>query len=426
MEKEKPKHILLCVAGGTPAIITETLCALKDKGERVDEVRVITTITDPKSKIKTGRERIMEDLLAEPDGQFHRFCRHFPEFARDMPLDNKIRFDKDCLYLLTNKETGVPSPRDDDRIRLTDILDDRDNQRAANQICEIVRELAVDQNLRLHASVAGGRKTMGLYLMAAMQLYGRDDDVLSHVLVNAEVEGKAANFFYITPQPEPLLDWNGNPVCVDGRALTTDDAEIYLAEIPFIRLKGAQSPWLRDTKRSYGAFVRQAQIYLNAAEANLSLKINLVSGEVAIGETAAVLTGYELLLYTLFAEKRLNGAGVGRDGFLKLKELRSADFEAALKKITAARGNEMNLERCRYPGEWHFLDAVVHQAMSKNEMDYKDFSDSIIRAIGRASRRLKKGRVPEDYEISKKGSKRPYAYGLDVAPERIIFVEEAE
>lgn len=41
---EKQKHILLCVAGGTPAIITETLWALMDKGERVDEVRVITTI----------------------------------------------------------------------------------------------------------------------------------------------------------------------------------------------------------------------------------------------------------------------------------------------------------------------------------------------------------------------------------------------
>ncbi|OLE54357.1 MAG: hypothetical protein AUG51_08795 [Acidobacteria bacterium 13_1_20CM_3_53_8] len=35
---EKRKHILLCVAGGTPAIITETLWALKERGERVDEI----------------------------------------------------------------------------------------------------------------------------------------------------------------------------------------------------------------------------------------------------------------------------------------------------------------------------------------------------------------------------------------------------
>ncbi len=102
---EKQKHILLCVAGGTPAIITETLWALMDKGERVVEVRVITTITEPEAKFKTGRERILEDLLAEPDGQFHRFRRDFPKFTRDLPLDKKIRFDKDCLYLLTNKET---------------------------------------------------------------------------------------------------------------------------------------------------------------------------------------------------------------------------------------------------------------------------------------------------------------------------------
>src|SRR5947209_14159281 len=138
MKASAKKNILLCVAGGTPAIITETLWALKERGERVDEVRVITTITEPEARFKTGRERILEDLLAEPDGQFHQFCRDFPEFTHDLPLDKKIRFDKDCLYLLTNKETGVPSPRDDDRIRLTDILDDCDNQRAANQICDLV------------------------------------------------------------------------------------------------------------------------------------------------------------------------------------------------------------------------------------------------------------------------------------------------
>jgi CRISPR-associated protein (TIGR02584 family) len=407
---ERQKHILLCVAGGTPAIITETLWALKERGERVDEIRVITT--------KEGQRKVKQLLLDEKEGRFHRFLRDFPEVGN-------IKFDENSLYLLTRRGTGVPSPRDTDEERLEDILTDEDNDRIANQICEIVRELVADQNLRLHASVAGGRKTMGLYLMAAMQLFGRADDVLSHVLVNAEVEGKAANFFYTTPQPEPLLDWRGNPVMVDERKLTTDDAKIFLAEIPFIRLKGAQSPWLRDTKRSYGAFVKQAQIYLNAAEANFSLKINLVSGEVAVGETAVVLTEYELLLYTLFAEKRLSGVGVGSDGFLKLKELRPADFEAALKRITRARGDEMSLERCAHSGEWHFLDVVVKQATSKKETDYKDFSDSVIRAIGRANKRLKGGRVPEDYEISKKGSKRPYAYGLDLAPERIIFIKEA-
>ena len=151
---EKQKHILLCVAGGTPAIITETLWALKERGERVDEIRVITT--------REGQRKVKHLLLDEKEGRFHRFLRDFPEVGN-------IKFDENSLYLLTRRGVGVPSPRDPDEERLEDILTDEDNDQVANQICEIVRELAADQSLRLHASVAGGRKTMGLYLMAALK-----------------------------------------------------------------------------------------------------------------------------------------------------------------------------------------------------------------------------------------------------------------
>jgi CRISPR-associated protein (TIGR02584 family) len=54
MEKQERKRILLCVAGGTPAIITETLWALKERNERADEIRVITTL-DGSEKILTGK-----------------------------------------------------------------------------------------------------------------------------------------------------------------------------------------------------------------------------------------------------------------------------------------------------------------------------------------------------------------------------------
>src|SRR5947209_4415451 len=135
---EKQKYILLCVAGGTPQIITETLWALKEKGERVDEIRVITTL-DGREKILTGKINGFgsadTSLLDKDHGQFFKFLHDFPEVG-------EIKFDENCLYLLTAKKTGVPSPRDDDKERLQDILTDEDNEKAANQICEIVRELA--------------------------------------------------------------------------------------------------------------------------------------------------------------------------------------------------------------------------------------------------------------------------------------------
>ena len=191
------RNILLCVAGGTPAIITETLWALHGKGERVDEIRVITT-SEGRRKILEGitidekgnvRGAADESLLSPEHGQFYKFQQNFREYA------GAIKFDETSLYVLTTKTNGIPSPRDNESIWLQDILTDQENEKIANQICEIVRELAADENVRIHASIAGGRKTMGLYLMTAMQLFGKNDDAMSHVLVSKEVEFGAPKFF---------------------------------------------------------------------------------------------------------------------------------------------------------------------------------------------------------------------------------------
>jgi hypothetical protein len=139
----------------------------------------------------------------------------------------------------------------------------------------------------------------------------------------------------------------------------------------------------------------------------------------------AALSEYELLLYTLFARKRIDGAGPGRDGFVKLKEIKPADFDHALRVITRARGDEFGLERCATAGEWVFLRTVAAQAESAKPKDYKDLADSLIRAIGRANKALRKGRLPESYEINKRGKHRPYDYGLNIAPERIVWEGQA-
>jgi CRISPR-associated protein (TIGR02584 family) len=79
MTVQTQRHILLCVAGGTPQIITETLWALKERGERVDEIRVITT--------KEGQRKVKRLLLDESEGMFHRFLRDFPKVGN-------IKFDE--------------------------------------------------------------------------------------------------------------------------------------------------------------------------------------------------------------------------------------------------------------------------------------------------------------------------------------------
>lgn len=53
------KHILLCLAGMTPQIITETCWALYQKrGEQIDEIRVITTLEGLAKAISRIRKKL--------------------------------------------------------------------------------------------------------------------------------------------------------------------------------------------------------------------------------------------------------------------------------------------------------------------------------------------------------------------------------
>lgn len=417
----RKRNLLLCVAGGTPAIITETLWALSEKHNvRVDEIRVITT-KEGRDKLLTGkigsRGAPDESLLDSERGQFYRFQKDYPKNA-------EIKFDPNSLYILTNKDTGVPSPRDSEDERLQDILNDEDNRKAANQICEIVRELAADEGICIHASIAGGRKTMGLYLMAAMQLFGRNDDRISHVLVSKEAEFGAPKFFYKPPHAEPILDPRGQPKTrADGTALTTEDIQIHLADIPFVRLSGIGSTILRERVESYESVVDQAQENLE----RFNLNYSLASDEVRIGTRAVRLTPSDHLVYVMFGcLRKLNR---GQDGFVRVDEIPLEDFDAVCRLISKARGNERGYRdffilregaleslnyafyRNRHPG----VSAEDALAIVK-----KTLSDSIS-AIKVA---LRKASVNEDYAITNSNrnkKKLEPSYGLKLEPDRIKF-----
>lgn len=75
--------ILLCVADMTPQVITETLYALTQlRGERVDEIRVITT--------RRGRDCVLARFLDAGRGEFFNFYRS------TLPLSNLMRPPPQC------------------------------------------------------------------------------------------------------------------------------------------------------------------------------------------------------------------------------------------------------------------------------------------------------------------------------------------
>lgn len=390
MKEQAQRHILLCVAGLTPQIITETLYALTQKrGERVDEVRVITTIG--------GRDRIMKVLLDPVAGKFYEFCR-------DHRIDpSGIKFDETTIALL----------RTPDGRTLADIRTVEENEYAGDQICEIVRELTKDTGTRIHASAAGGRKTMGIYLTAAMQLFGRAQDKLSHVLVSEDFETHP-EFFYKPPAPRVLRSR-------DDREVSTEAAEIYLADIPFIRLRGVGPDGLRGASaRSYGDMVARAQADLDLLESEHELQIDLRENRVTVGTRSLKLTPREMFFYAMFAGFRLEGRNA--DGTACLDSLKRADFERTFRQVTAALGDEVGVEECASFEEFEFLQEMVEQIMSGRARDRDDFKEKFHVINSRIHGKFKKKRLPEELTIRLREERGLSCYSLPVTPQRIKFI----
>ena len=228
--QDHPRRLLLAVTGLSPQIVTETLYALavEQKPPFVPtEVRLITT--------EEGAERAKLSLLHPESGWFRRL-------QADYGL-SPIAFGPEHIHVLKDA-AGRP---------LGDIRSPEDNERAADTITDVVRDLTRDDDCALHVSIAGGRKTMGFYLGYALSLYGREQDRLSHVLVNAPYESHR-EFFYPTPRSE-LIHTPGP----DSRPYDARDAKVTLAEIPFVRLRAGLDPKLMEGTASFSAVVADAQ-----------------------------------------------------------------------------------------------------------------------------------------------------------------------
>ena len=267
---------LVAALGLAPQTLMETLYYLtqvKPPPVPVAEIRILTT--------STGKERVMETLLWKRAGRFHRFCEEY-DIA-----PGKIRFGEEQITVLRDAR-GLP---------LEDIRTEEENALAADQTASFVRDLIADPKTALHCSVAGGRKTMGVYLACALQLFGRPQDVLSHVLVSPEFEGHP-NFFY-KPRRNRILqvrDSEGELI----KQLHTDDARIELAEIPYLRLRRRTEGTL-DVSVPYTQLVRQVQREMDLTLQIPDLVVDIRSRRLLVGSIEVALQPIQIALYALYA-----------------------------------------------------------------------------------------------------------------------------
>lgn len=262
------RRVLLCVSGMTPQIVTETLHALLTQSPPFvpTEIHLITT-AEGEAK---ARERL------EDDGRLAHLCAE--RGVAVPPLE---------IALIGAEGEAV----------LTDIRSDADNTVAADAILGAVRTLAQDERCAIHASLAGGRKTMSHFMGYALSLFGRAQDRLSHVLVAPDWAERAVDFHYPPAQPTELHG-------ADGRVLgNSADVVVTLADIPLLRLGDNLPRLLRDGRASFSETVRLA----NLALAEPELVLDRGSRRISASGNVIVLTPLHFTLMYWLASRVMRG-----------------------------------------------------------------------------------------------------------------------
>ena len=282
------RKILLSVTGMSPAVVTETLYALvTEKGFIPTEIQVITT--------EQGKNKLLEALLGIEGGRKERkgALQEFIEDYGEKYGFSSIHFDESCIHIITD-ECGQNLP---------DIRTPKENEHAANSIVQLVGNLCQDEEMKLHVSIAGGRKTMGFFMGYALSLYGREQDSLSHVLVDSQYES-LASFYYPKPYPH-LINKN------DGTQIDAKDGKVMLAEIPWVRLGLGVPEDLKQQTISYSDSVKNAQALLDMP--SLTFLSPMEERGVMFGTKLLKLAprGYALLLSLVLAKKQGWNVGTG-------------------------------------------------------------------------------------------------------------------
>lgn len=248
------KNVLLSVVGLSPQVVTETLFGIHQESlEWPDEIHIITT--------KKGKEQVRLGLLTPKSGEslsfLEKFCKDYNKPLPALPFEN--------VHVVPDAEGK----------EVNDARTFEDQEALADFIVHKVAELCSDDNQQIHASLAGGRKTMTFFLGYAMTLFARSGDRLSHVLVDEAYEG-LGDFYYPTPYTQSIKGRG------DNAFLDSKNATVMLAEIPFIRQRSQMKPHIRESleTESYREMVRCQNMVLDLS--SLKVEINLPKQTVTI------------------------------------------------------------------------------------------------------------------------------------------------
>lgn len=188
-------NTLLALVGRHPQIITESLFALKHYHSiEIDRLVIVSTES----------------------------CARMAKKALLSPQKNSVSRLQACieehqLPSLSPQDIEFHVPSNDKGQPIDDVKSPSEMAAMSNSLLKLVKQHTHCNQVQLHASLAGGRKTMTFYLSYAMSVYAREHDTLHHVFVTPQFENSE---FY-------------HPLASDSR----QQDSVRLADIPFVRLR---------------------------------------------------------------------------------------------------------------------------------------------------------------------------------------------
>ena len=282
------KSILICTVGGAPSVVTETVWALLERRPQwvPDAIYLVTTSVGANACAAT---------LKGPNSQLA------------------------ALYKLHGKpplEPEIIVPKDENGSPIRDIRTQSENVAFANCITQLIKDHTEgDASTRLHISIAGGRKTMSSYAQAAISIFGRNQDELTHVLVDPPEFEYCREFFWPGQTPKNVMvsvkDAKTGKIHTEQRS--AQEAQVTLVPSPFIRMGFILSEdAFPGGKVEYEKVIEQVQLGLE--EDRLILHCN--SNELQLGGNYRIaLPPQPFAFYRLLASVRKERwKGLGPDG----------------------------------------------------------------------------------------------------------------
>jgi CRISPR-associated protein (TIGR02584 family) len=265
------EHQLLILFGLHPKVLTEALYGLCVK-RKIAISKVIGIATSD------AKQKLVDALLNPVSGEFYKLCHEYPEHFK------RIHFSPECIRVAGEGGRAI-----------TDIRNSRQSQIYLDLIMATVSEMTANAAVTLHGAVAGGRRTMSVYLAMVMQLLARRQDRLYQLLVDPwEAETNSA-FFFPTRDSHPMTTYNGSP-------FDAKDVAVDLIEIPYLRLRPRVPDELLASP-NYRDILKWVQREVEVASPILPLRLEVDKRGIAIGAIEIPLEPVDLAIYWFFAEK---------------------------------------------------------------------------------------------------------------------------